>query len=165
MFIQPDWWEVTRAGVGTNRYGYAGGDPVNRSDANGNCSGPVGCSFESYTSYYDERAEFYSNIIDGLIEEVNDGALSDDELASAVDLLQERDYAVSQAGLSAKEFGALQASATSDALRGALRDIAGKFTKSLKGPNPLVTRNLRLGLARERVNVKNLEKEFPGARV
>ena len=36
MFIQPDWWEVTQAGVGTNRYAYAGGDPVNMSDANGN---------------------------------------------------------------------------------------------------------------------------------
>jgi hypothetical protein len=32
MFLQPDWWEVTQAGVGTNRYGYAGGDPVNGSD-------------------------------------------------------------------------------------------------------------------------------------
>lgn len=23
MFIQPDWWEVTKPGVGTNRYGYS----------------------------------------------------------------------------------------------------------------------------------------------
>jgi RHS repeat-associated protein len=36
MFIQPDWWEVTEPGVGTNRYAYAVGDPVNMSDANGN---------------------------------------------------------------------------------------------------------------------------------
>ncbi len=28
MFLQPDWWEVTEPGVGTNRYAYAGGDPV-----------------------------------------------------------------------------------------------------------------------------------------
>jgi hypothetical protein len=28
MFIQPDWFEVTQRGVGTNRYGYAFGDPV-----------------------------------------------------------------------------------------------------------------------------------------
>ena len=26
-FIQPDWFEVTKAGVGTNRYAYAGDDP------------------------------------------------------------------------------------------------------------------------------------------
>ena len=25
MFIQPDWWDVTKPGVGTNRNGYAGG--------------------------------------------------------------------------------------------------------------------------------------------
>ena len=36
MFIQPDWWEVTREGVGTNRYGYALGDPVNGRDPGGN---------------------------------------------------------------------------------------------------------------------------------
>ncbi len=35
LFLQPDWWEVTQPGVGTNRYGYAGGDPVNGSDASG----------------------------------------------------------------------------------------------------------------------------------
>jgi hypothetical protein len=36
MFLQPDWWEVTQPGVGTNRYAYAGGDPVNGSDPGGN---------------------------------------------------------------------------------------------------------------------------------
>ena len=35
MFIQPDWWEVTRAGVGTNRYAYSFGDPVNGRDPTG----------------------------------------------------------------------------------------------------------------------------------
>jgi HNH endonuclease len=39
MFIQPDWWEVTRAGVGTNRYAYSGNDPVNLSDPGGNTMG------------------------------------------------------------------------------------------------------------------------------
>ena len=36
LFLQPDWFEVTAAGVGTNRYAYAGGDPVNASDPGGN---------------------------------------------------------------------------------------------------------------------------------
>lgn len=31
-----DWFEVTEAGVGTNRYAYAGGYPVNASDPGGN---------------------------------------------------------------------------------------------------------------------------------
>ncbi|MFN0115997.1 MAG: RHS repeat-associated core domain-containing protein [Paracoccaceae bacterium] len=38
LFVQPDWWEVTRAGVGTNRYGYSGGDPVNGNDPGGHVS-------------------------------------------------------------------------------------------------------------------------------
>ena len=36
MFIQPDWFEVTEAGVGTNRYAYSMNDPVNMKDPNGN---------------------------------------------------------------------------------------------------------------------------------
>ena len=35
MFIQPDWWEVTEAGVGTNRYSYSFGDPVNGREPTG----------------------------------------------------------------------------------------------------------------------------------
>ena len=40
-FVQPDWWEVTKAGVGTNRYAYSFNDPVNKSDVNGHavCTG------------------------------------------------------------------------------------------------------------------------------
>jgi RHS repeat-associated protein len=30
-FISPDWWDPTQSGVGTNRYAYAGNDPVNGS--------------------------------------------------------------------------------------------------------------------------------------
>lgn len=34
-FVQPDWWDPLEPGVGTNRYAYAGNDPVNRSDPGG----------------------------------------------------------------------------------------------------------------------------------
>jgi RHS repeat-associated protein len=34
-FISPDDWDPTMPGVGTNRYAYAGNDPVNKADANG----------------------------------------------------------------------------------------------------------------------------------
>ncbi|MGN8172519.1 RHS repeat-associated core domain-containing protein [Agrobacterium sp. 22117] len=34
-FISPDDWDPTQEGVGTNRYAYAGNDPVNQSDPNG----------------------------------------------------------------------------------------------------------------------------------
>ena len=40
MFLQPDWFEVTEAGVGTNRYAYAGGDPVNVGGPGGNSATP-----------------------------------------------------------------------------------------------------------------------------
>ena len=36
MFLQPDWWEVTEEGVGTNRYAYSANDPVNGRDPGGN---------------------------------------------------------------------------------------------------------------------------------
>lgn len=38
-FISPDGWDPTLPGVGTNRYAYAGNDPVNRSDPNGHADG------------------------------------------------------------------------------------------------------------------------------
>lgn len=38
LFLQPDWFEVTEPGVGTNRYAYSAGDPVNRLDPSGNKS-------------------------------------------------------------------------------------------------------------------------------
>jgi len=45
MFIQPDWFEVTEPGVGTNRYAYAGNDPVNLRDFSGNNFEPGGSEY------------------------------------------------------------------------------------------------------------------------
>jgi RHS repeat-associated protein len=42
-FISPDDWDPTLAGVGTNRYAYAGNDPVGKSDPNGHM-GSKGCA-------------------------------------------------------------------------------------------------------------------------
>jgi RHS repeat-associated protein len=36
QFLQPDWFEVMEAGVGTNRFSYSFNDPVNKWDPNGN---------------------------------------------------------------------------------------------------------------------------------
>jgi RHS repeat-associated protein len=35
LFLQPDWFEVTKAGVGTNRFSYSFNDPVNNLDPGG----------------------------------------------------------------------------------------------------------------------------------
>jgi RHS repeat-associated protein len=45
-FLSPDWWDVSDPSVGTDRYGYSLGDPVNKSDPNGHAlSAPtVTCS-------------------------------------------------------------------------------------------------------------------------
>ncbi|MEP3299246.1 MAG: RHS repeat-associated core domain-containing protein [Pseudoruegeria sp.] len=36
MFIQPDWFDPTKQGVGTNRYSYCFNDPINCIDPSGN---------------------------------------------------------------------------------------------------------------------------------
>jgi hypothetical protein len=41
-FISPDTMDPTIEGVGTNRYAYAGNDPVNKSDPNGHLTGTLG---------------------------------------------------------------------------------------------------------------------------
>ena len=38
LFLQPDWFEVTKAGVGTNRFSYSFNDPVNKFDPGGNAT-------------------------------------------------------------------------------------------------------------------------------
>lgn len=42
LFTQSDWWDPTIPGVGTNRYIYSHGDPVNFSDRNGHIAPLVG---------------------------------------------------------------------------------------------------------------------------
>ncbi len=50
-FLQPDWWEVSNRGVGTNRYAYALNNPVNLSDPGGHCSLVSSCDDDLTVSY------------------------------------------------------------------------------------------------------------------
>ncbi|RLJ40686.1 hypothetical protein BCF46_3255 [Litoreibacter meonggei] len=74
MWIQPDWYEVTQPGVGTNRYAYSGNDPINNFD-------PLGNDFSKAPGDYDfseegaarEEAEMQNRDLDG----VTDGIIID----------------------------------------------------------------------------------------
>ena len=48
-FISPDYWDPTLPGVGTNRYSYAGNDPINNSDANGHITGTAQQGYDHYS--------------------------------------------------------------------------------------------------------------------
>ncbi|MEP4927258.1 MAG: RHS repeat-associated core domain-containing protein [Hyphomicrobiales bacterium] len=67
LFIQPDWFEVTKAGVGTNRYSYSFNDPVNLSDPNGNQS-KLASLFSSVGNWLKNDA--YTNGLRGTINSV-----------------------------------------------------------------------------------------------
>lgn len=60
-FISPDDWDPTKEGVGTNRYAYAGNDPVNKSDPNGHVACGGVCIAAGLWAAY----EFASTIYDG----------------------------------------------------------------------------------------------------
>jgi RHS repeat-associated protein len=55
-FLQPDWWDEADPGVGTNRYAYAGNDPINQSDPNGHTAALVtGLSLTRLMGHDDEQ--------------------------------------------------------------------------------------------------------------
>ncbi len=64
MFLQPDWWEVMQAGVGTNRYSYSFGDPVNGIDP----SGPFSCDRQETAA----QAHSFSALWAGVFQSVAD---------------------------------------------------------------------------------------------
>ena len=69
MFLQPDWWEVTWAGVGTNRYSYAGGDPINRLDPNGN--GWLQDAWNDFKSSVKNSFKALGDALSGNVEHIN----------------------------------------------------------------------------------------------
>jgi filamentous hemagglutinin len=69
-FISPDTFDPTQVGVGTNRYAYAGNDPINRSDPNGHFWGVVAAGIAALlggakAANAPNRGEKPSNMSDG----------------------------------------------------------------------------------------------------
>lgn len=60
-FISPDWWDPNKPGVGTNRYAYAGNDPVNKSDPNGHCGSEPDCSEKEYSDPKNSNPYFHGS--------------------------------------------------------------------------------------------------------
>lgn len=77
LFLQPDWFEVTKAGVGTNRFSYSFNDPVNKFDPGGNqnfdSAGLAGWEAtqdkDERDKVYKENAETHSNLAKKFREE------------------------------------------------------------------------------------------------
>ena len=66
LFTQPDWWEVTQAGVGTNRYAYSANDPVNLSDPGGNSFWEgLSNAWNDFTSAVADAASLFSDMFSG----------------------------------------------------------------------------------------------------
>lgn len=80
LFLQPDWWEVTQAGVGTNRFAYARNDPINKFDPKGNES------LELWEAiFFDDgsrRAAYEHNIADW--QRIRDEALANGDFQTAL---------------------------------------------------------------------------------
>ncbi len=74
-FVQPDDWDPTKPGVGTNRYAYSENDPVNKSDRNGHQSTDDD-DFADYDGDEDEDGipdpfDRYPNMDDRIIKRVD----------------------------------------------------------------------------------------------
>ena len=68
IFTQPDWFDVTEPGVGTNRYSYAFNDPVNLSDPSGNATSFTdedGDGYNETATHFDPESAEHADIVCG----------------------------------------------------------------------------------------------------
>ncbi len=68
IFVSPDTWDPLKEGVGTNRYAYAGNDPVNKADRNGHQASEEG--------FHEANKDAIDKGQTGLIEGFSEGLAS-----------------------------------------------------------------------------------------
>jgi RHS repeat-associated protein len=125
-FISPDDWDPTLAGVGTNRYAYAGNDPVNKSDRNGhNFASAVGGFFSGLGNAISGFFSGIGNAISGAFG----GGSNNTNYSSAIaqDKLSKSIPSLLPSSLYAQKRGASRASGP-DALEMAKQKLEGKLT-------------------------------------
>ncbi len=102
-FISPDDWDPTVAGVGTNRYAYAGNDPVNKADPNGHAMWDVALypNQEDRDLFHAKEAQTKEEIANNLMD-------SGDYLAAS-DMGKQADDDFDRFGMTNKQLAAREA--------------------------------------------------------
>jgi RHS repeat-associated protein len=159
MFIQPDWFEVTEVGVGTNRYAYSGNDPVNLRDPGGNRTRgffqAVRDFFRSPEGVVDanrERAGWAIAAIEQLNKQLEDGAIEiesynrqiaeEEEALASFNSIIESNGGTVFGTIKDITLGAVQKGLGGGRIAGAMRPSS---TRSMAGPRTGAGRNGKHG--------------------
>jgi RHS repeat-associated protein len=154
LFLQPDWFEVTTPGVGTNRFSYSFNDPINKWDPNGNqTKDDLEREHDLYSKAIDEAQDAIANGEDISPDDLAELYGIRDDLQSQID-----DYLINE-----------QADLT-NILLDATKEIAGgtKLKVGKKIADQLLTgvrKNYVAGARRQAGVVAEQKKLYPDASV
>jgi RHS repeat-associated protein len=129
-FITPDWWDPNLPGVGTNRYGYALNDPVNKADNNGHVAHVIGGAL---------LGGFFGGLIQGLSQAYH-GHFDRAQLSAAV--VNGAIVGGVTAATGNPIAGNVAGKAAVNALGGIIGEIGGRTATALEKGEPLRTDNL-----------------------
>jgi RHS repeat-associated protein len=155
IFLQPDWFEVTAAGVGTNRYSYSFNDPVNKMDPGGN----------ETLGELESEYELYSSAIDSALTAIASGEMSDSEIDGMQDLYSKRD----ELGAQIDDYYVNQTIQAEEIVRelftGKVARIGKQVGKAFSPDLPHVRRNQIAGARRQVEVAQELSARYPNASV
>ena len=169
IFVQPDWWEVDQYGVGTNRYAYSAGDPINRVDPYGNGfwdALAASANAEVQQQAYFEKSEHFQDLAYR-----NHGGPSSSEIFNVrMAAFRSSDVEVSMDPDKAILGGLVMTHPHID--RNDLLGGGGGSSRAIRSTNNesskkfwQIIQNFRIGKARENRVQKRLEAAFPNATI